>query len=54
MTAKSLAVEGAPVPIQVSRPSQFRGLWYRFLAMLGFKRNPLGGFGGEIPVPSAG
>lgn len=41
-------------PIQVSRPSNFRVLWYRCLATLGLRRSPLGGFGGRIPVPSAG
>jgi hypothetical protein len=56
-----LAIESAslssgqpPAPVQVARPSRFRALGYRFLAMLSLTRHPLGGFGGTIPVPSAG
>ena len=45
---------GPPQPIRVARPSNFRILWYRLLATLGLRRNPLGGFGGMIPTPSAG
>lgn len=51
---KSLADDAAPAAIQVSKPSMFRVLWYRLLATVGLRRNPLGGFGGTIPVPSAG
>jgi len=51
---KSLADDLAPGAIQVTRPSMFRTVWHRFLATLGLRRNPLGGFGGTIPVPSAG
>lgn len=38
----------------VARPSGFRRIWHRFLATLGLKRNPFGGFGGRLPMPSAG
>ena len=48
------SADGAPAPIRVARPSNFRVMWYRLLATLGLRRNPLGGFGGVIPVPSAG
>jgi hypothetical protein len=43
-----------PGPIRVAPPSNARVLWYRLLATLGLRKNPLGGFGGTIPVPSAG
>ena len=52
--AKSLADDAAPAKIEVTRPSMFRIAWYRVLATIGLRRNPLGGFGGTIPVPSAG
>lgn len=54
IVGKSLADEVPPEAIQVARPSMFRTVWHRFLAVLGLRRNPLGGFGGTIPVPSAG
>jgi len=34
------------VPITVERPSRYRALWYRALAMIGLKRHNVGGFGG--------
>lgn len=43
-----------PVPITVSKPSMFRRAWYRFLATAGLRRSPLGGFGGLLPLASAG
>ena len=52
--ARTPGADGAPAPIRVARPSNFRVMWYRFLATLGLRRSPLGGFGGFIPVPSAG
>jgi hypothetical protein len=45
---------GPPEPLRVARPSNFRVLWYRLLATMGLRRNPLGGFGGTIPMPSSG
>lgn len=41
-------------PIQVQKPSRFRTLWYGWLAAVGLKHNPLGGFGGRVPFPSQG
>lgn len=38
-----------PVPISVSRPSQFRAMWYRALAVVGLRRSSVGGFGSFIP-----
>jgi hypothetical protein len=39
------AVAVAPTLITISRPSQFRALWYRALALFGLRRAPAGGFG---------
>jgi len=50
--AASLAEGGKPRPITVTRPSRFRGLWYGWLAALGFRRSPLGGYGGLVPYPA--
>lgn len=40
--------------IAVARPTWFRAIWHNALAVVGLRRNPMGGFGGELPVPSAG
>jgi hypothetical protein len=45
---------GGPFPITFNRPSGFKLLWYNFLATIGLKRSPFGGFGGRLPSPSAG
>jgi hypothetical protein len=45
---------GTPQPAVVSRPPRFRHMWYGLLARLGLRQNPLGGFGGFLPMPSAG
>ena len=42
----------APTPVSVPRPSAFKSAVRRLFAMLGFKRNAAGGFGGMIPEPS--
>jgi len=47
--SKSSQFGDMPVPIQVNRPSRFRALWYRALAILGLRRNDAGGFGGYPP-----
>ena len=41
-------------PIVVTKPSMYRMLWQRLLATMGLRRNPLGGFGGTLPIPSSG
>src|SRR5207248_5092457 len=51
---KRLASAGPPVPCDVARPSYFKWIWHRMLLMCGFRRNPLGGFGGFLPEPSSG
>lgn len=43
-----------PRDLAVHRPSRFRGLLYRALAVVGLRRNDAGGFGSIIPTPSSG
>lgn len=50
----ALSTQIAPQMIQVRKPALFRMLWQRMLATIGLRRNPLGGFGGVLPMPSAG
>ena len=45
---------GPPRPITIKRPRAYRSLWYNLLAKLGLRSNPLGGFGGFLPMPSTG
>jgi hypothetical protein len=52
-----LALDESPQTIQpllVRKPSRFRWMWHNDLSMVGLRRNPLGGFGGTLPEPSAG
>ena len=51
---KSLADEGGPSRIWVKRPSRFKMVWYRALALMGFRRNSAGGFGSFIPTAHGG
>jgi hypothetical protein len=44
----------APVALRVEKPSRFRDLSYRALALIGLRRNSAGGFGSIIPYPSSG
>jgi hypothetical protein len=44
----------SPVSLQVAKPSAFRALSYRALAILGLRRNSAGGFGSVIPLATAG
>jgi hypothetical protein len=44
---------GPPEPILIARPSYFRRIWQRALAILGLWRSPSGGFG-NWPTSSAG
>jgi hypothetical protein len=46
--------EEPPRPLTVQRPSAFRKLAYRALALLGLQRNSAGGFGSIIPEEIAG
>jgi len=48
------AANEPPSPLNVERPSRFRGLVYRALALAGLRRNSAGGFGSIIPQPSSG
>jgi hypothetical protein len=36
-------------PLHVRRPWWFRTIWYAFIARMGLRPNPLGGFGGILP-----
>ncbi len=54
------AAEGADTPatslnlIVVQKPKWYRHVWHAAMVRLGLFPNPLGGFGGFIPDPSAG
>lgn len=49
------ALQGVELaPIRVQKPSWYRAMWHHALCTLGLRRNPLGGFGGTLPYPSAG
>jgi hypothetical protein len=50
---KTPADSGPPRPITIQRPNKFRLLWYNLLARAGLIRNPLGGFGGKLPMQSS-
>jgi hypothetical protein len=45
---KASADAEVPTPIIVSRPSRFRAIWYRALAILGLRRSSAGGFGAYL------
>jgi hypothetical protein len=48
------ATGGSPQPLRIEKPSRFRALWHRALAIGGLRRNSAGGFGTIIPIPSQG
>lgn len=54
LTIGDLATGGEPQPFHVEQPSLFRRAWYRAVALMGLRRNDVGGFGGAIPEESAG
>ncbi|HET7545899.1 MAG TPA: hypothetical protein VFK05_38790 [Polyangiaceae bacterium] len=47
-----LELHSPPHRITVERPRWYRAIWHNALSVLGLRRNPLGGFGGELPIPS--
>lgn len=51
--AADLGQPGEARKIDVPRPSRFKTLWYRALAVMGLRRNSAGGFGSYIPEPSS-
>lgn len=51
---KSILNHDRPTKLTVHRPSRFRAIWYRAMAMFGFRRNSVGGFGSMIPEESSG
>ncbi len=44
---------GPSQPLQVSRPTWFRSLFYRAITLAGLRRNSAGGFGAVIPVATS-
>jgi hypothetical protein len=54
IAAVRLSHSESPQRVVVTRPSMFRCMWQRVLATAGLRRNPLGGFGGTLPLPSSG
>lgn len=48
----TLELRSSPDRITVERPRWFRALWHNALSVFGLTKNPLGGFGGELPIPS--
>jgi hypothetical protein len=49
---ENLELRSSPDRITVERPRWFRALWHNALSIVGLRRNPLGGFGGTLPIPS--
>jgi len=49
----ALALRSAPDRVDVERPRWFRAIWHNALVTLGLRRNTIGGFGGELPVPGS-
>jgi hypothetical protein len=47
-------VSPSPRPITINKPRWYRHFWHGMLARLGLRPSPLGGFGGFLPVESAG
>lgn len=43
-----------PEKLVVSKPGNFRSLWYRMMVLMGLARNSAGGFGAIVPEPSSG
>jgi hypothetical protein len=54
ITSRGVNDIGPARVIKVFRPHWYRVAYQRFLAVLGLRRNPLGGFGGVLPEPSNG
>jgi hypothetical protein len=48
------SADKAAVTCEMSKPSRLTLWWHVLTAAMGLRRNPLGGFGGRIPEPSAG
>lgn len=48
-----VGVDRTSTPITVRKPWLFRVMFQRMLATMGLRRDPLGGFGGVLPIPSS-
>ena len=46
--------DDGPKELRVTPPSMFRKAWYRWTALLGLRRNNVGGFGGTVPEQTSG
>jgi hypothetical protein len=46
--------EDQPRALEVAAPNWYMSIWYRMLALVGLRRNDLGGFGGVVPRPGSG
>jgi hypothetical protein len=49
-----LGADLASRPIDVQKPKWYRAAWHALLVRMGLRPHLLGGFGGFIPIPSAG
>ena len=43
-----------PTPLDIKKPLWFRQVFYRWVALTGFRPNAFGGFGAAVPAQSAG
>ena len=50
----ALGSDTPPADCNLAPPSCLQIWWHSLTAAIGLRRNPLGGFGGLIPIPSAG
>jgi len=51
---KELSTAEGPHDVVVKKPHFYRAIWHRLFALIGLRRNPLGGFGGMLKQPSSG
>ena len=56
VTLRAMDLTGGQVaePLVVPPPSKFRYAWYAAIALLGFRRSDVGGFGSTIPQQTSG
>jgi hypothetical protein len=49
---RAVSLEGGAIedPLSLQIPSSFRSLWYGAIALMGLRRNSVGGFGSVVPV----
>ena len=54
ITIQVTSNDSVPQNFDVTKPSQFKSLFYRFRATMGLSRNSVGGFGSIVPYPYDG